>query len=685
MFTAASWTIPTRLSLAVAAILSKRNAQAELFDEQRHDIEEQLRAAGKSESSSVEVEVEMEIGKDLFDIVCGLCLQLDSENANQESKLAVLEGDIAVLRGKIAVLQSQIRRRDPEYLCSKCGPSGNNPIRYAAEEEISEDGKIKTVISATPVLPYEEPIPLKTEPPPTPRHDPPTPSIQDTQEQETLATSSPKQPPDDHPPRSFDHIASDPLLPSQTDDHFSADTAIAQESQESDRYSPSTPPASPSNPKRRRHSPSFSPKRPDLASRPSSRVSSASLQDAMIISTRRNRSVTPEWTFRDPDASLRTSEKAQTSDAITYIALTDVAGGGGDPELPREVLRPKGSRRVKVRAETDGPKTFPVSQKTQVTGRNPDSDRADRRPEALASAIPALRLRLTETPGIDVTRRTAVNHLAEDQHMRAVRTAILTAVDLDLGLVAHPNAHLYIVAAVTTWTNTRTALPSVVDRLPRRDDRQWERVQYKPPTTDGTLGKHVVWVRKDYPDDPAANQPARSTSSRHTWAPTGDPVGSSVQDTSRIHSTQSYAGPTNFPPHWNFNNRTFKYNSQVNSGYYYDSNSTRTPNYAPPHQPPSRPLADRVAPYTHHPSPQTALEARISPVRPTQTLQFSHGLLKRSPLNFTTRGRGGTGQPKVTGANQVSISGFISRGGGTGFHATNGNGGDPRWTNPFHD
>ncbi|KAG8989064.1 hypothetical protein FRB90_002420 [Tulasnella sp. 427] len=649
MFTAASWTIPTRLSLAVAAILSKRNAQAELFDEQRHDIEEQLRAAGKSESSSVEVEVEMEIGKDLFDIICGLCLQLDSENANQESKLAVLEGDIAVLRGKIAVLQSQMRRRDPEYLCSKCGPSGNNPVRYAAEEQIAEDGK--TIISATPVLPYEEPIPLKTEPPPTPRHSPSTPCIKETQAQETLVTSSPKQLAYDDPPRSaFEDIASDPLLPSQTDDHFSADTTIAQESQRSDRYSPSTPPQSPSNLKKRRLATS-----------------------------------TPGRTSRDPDASLRTFEKVQTIDAIKYNALTDVAGGGVDLELRREVLRPKGSRRAKVSAKTDGPKTFPVSQKTQVTGRNPDSDRADRRPEALASAIPALRLRLTETPGIDVTRRTAVNHLAEDQHMRAVRMVILTAVDLDLGLVAHPNAHLYIVAAVTTWTNTRTALPSVVDRLPRRDDRQWERVQYKPPTTDGTLGRHVVWVRKDYLDDPVANQSVRSTSSRPTSAPTRDPVGSSVQDTSRIHSAQSYTGPTAFPPHSTFNNRTFNYNSQVNSGYHYDSNSTRTPNYAPPHQPPSRPLADRVAPYPHHPSPQAALEARISPVRPTQTLQVSHGLLKRSPLNFTGRGRAGTGQPKITGANQVPISGVNSRGGGTGFHATNGNGGDPRWTNAFHD
>ncbi|KAG8978629.1 hypothetical protein FRC05_009901 [Tulasnella sp. 425] len=147
------WSVPARLTSAIAALLSKQVSRDEAPNDRRQVLEEQLRAPSGSESSLVEVDVDLDTAKDLFDILCGLCLELDTENALHENELVALEGYCLELQKKVAVLQSQLRQRGPNHQ----GPDGNGPIHYATEEHISESGKIKTVLSATPVLPYEEP------------------------------------------------------------------------------------------------------------------------------------------------------------------------------------------------------------------------------------------------------------------------------------------------------------------------------------------------------------------------------------------------------------------------------------------------------------------------------------------------------------------------------------------------
>ncbi|KAG8898069.1 hypothetical protein FRC00_003402 [Tulasnella sp. 408] len=255
--TIAVWTVPARLTSAIATLLSKQIEQDEDLYDRHQALIEQLTVDNGSENSSAEVEVNLETGEDIFNILCGLCLDLDTENAAHENRLASLERESFMLQKKVAVLQSQLQRRGADY---QSGPDRHHrissPVHYAAEEQISPAGKAKTVLSATPVLAYDEPSPS--------RPDATVNSSKGFSQLEVHKTNSQQS----HPPSpssreatphhlssSSQTLRSDPISPPQAGNVLAPESDFARASHRLAEPLPS-PEQSPSNAKKRRRSPS---------------------------------------------------------------------------------------------------------------------------------------------------------------------------------------------------------------------------------------------------------------------------------------------------------------------------------------------------------------------------------------------------------------------------------------------
>ncbi|KAG8898055.1 hypothetical protein FRC00_003448 [Tulasnella sp. 408] len=345
--TIAVWTVPARLTSAIATLLSKQIEQDEDLYDRHQALIEQLTVDNGSESSSAEVEVDLESAKDIFNIICGLCLELDTENAAHEDRLATLERESFMLQKKIAVLQSQLQRRG----VASQGPDGrhriSSPVRYTTEEQISPAGKAKTVLSATPVLPYDEPSPSR---PAGTIHSfqgfPQMNTHDNSSDQSHISSPSPREAtPPPNLSSSSQTLRSDPISPPQVDNAFAHESNLARASNRSAERLPS-PEQSPSNAKKRRRSPSTT------SSHSVSSVISRRARSSSCISDS-EMSINPEsaeavvqvprritrgpGAFRDVIGSIKILSVARGKAITTVVEVEDLGA-----ELCQEVPKPSG-------------------------------------------------------------------------------------------------------------------------------------------------------------------------------------------------------------------------------------------------------------------------------------------------------------------------------------------------------
>ncbi|KAG8905696.1 hypothetical protein FRB99_008410 [Tulasnella sp. 403] len=93
----ANWTVPSSLCGALSALIHRRVQEAQARADNLRDVEEQLLPQDQENANNrpLEVRVNLETGGELFNVVCGLCVELDVENALQEKKIAVLVTQLA--------------------------------------------------------------------------------------------------------------------------------------------------------------------------------------------------------------------------------------------------------------------------------------------------------------------------------------------------------------------------------------------------------------------------------------------------------------------------------------------------------------------------------------------------------------------------------------------------------------
>ncbi|KAG9047556.1 hypothetical protein FS837_002019 [Tulasnella sp. UAMH 9824] len=678
----AVWTVPARLTSAIATLLSKQIDQDEDLYDQHQALIEQLTGDNGSENSSAEVEVNLGTGENIFNILCGLCLELDTENAAHEDKLASLERESFMLQKKVAVLQSQLQRRGADYQ----GPDGrhriSSPVHYATEEQISPAGKAKTVLSATPVLPYGEPSPSRPDGTTHSSQSFPQMNAHDTSSQQSrISSPSPREATPPNLSSSSQTLRSDPISSPQAGNVLTPESNLARASHRSPERLPS-PEQSPSNATKRRRSPSTTSSH-SVSSTISRRARSSScISDSEMSISAVAAALDPEPVEvvvqvpiripRDPGAfhDVLGSIKVFVvrGKAITTVVGVDDLGA----EFCREVPKPSGLKQVEI-IKLEGIQALrTLNRQGDDLGQDPGHPVLFLVGEDMV--IHALQLPSTgdlltaDVPLAAVVRHTLAPAIVTRRLSRAQPPTPRRHKDYDRGRAL---SHL------KSSTLPARSAPET-QRPPRSRDGEgtsagnWERILYLPPRPDGTAGKHAVWVRKDSLDTPSTDQRDHPLSVAPPPVPSS---GGRLHPPSGVIPRTTGPGPrdgfTALGPHWNFHSKLRNRDNYYGPGQY-GVNPPRSIGItaaAQSPQPPSRPLLERVSSVPKDPEgpnnnqPPPSLASRMSPVRPMRNIHVSHGLLKRSPLNFATgRLRGeASGPPKLTGSNQVPVANLGSR------------------------